>query len=118
LNKRRIGTQYEELAASYLVAHGYQILEQNYRNSYGEIDIIAMKNQWIVYVEIKYRANNQCGDPLEAVDIRKQKQICRVARVHYARNYAMEEKACRFDVIGIYGDGTIRQVENAFLFQN
>jgi putative endonuclease len=68
----------------------------------------------IVYVEIKFRSSDRYGDPLEAVDVRKQKRISRVAAYHYARYGAQDAKPCRFDVIGIYGNGCIRHIENAF----
>jgi putative endonuclease len=116
LNTRERGTEYENIAAEYLTGKGYEILERNYRNPCGELDIIAEKDGVIVYVEIKYRSSARYGDPLEAVDARKQRQISKVAARHYARYGARERKACRFDVIGIYGDGTIRHIENAFNF--
>ena len=54
---------------------------------------------------------------IEAVDRRKQRQICKVANYHYAGYAAGQEMDCRFDVIGIYGDGSIRHIPNAFYFQ-
>lgn len=114
-NKRSIGTKYETMAAEYLTEHGYKIIERNYRNKYGEIDIIAEDTDGVmVYIEIKYRSSKKCGDPLEAVDYRKQKKISRTAFYHYAGNGYNEEKPCRFDVIAIYGDDSIKHIENAF----
>ncbi len=111
-----IGAHYEEAAAAYLEKCGYKILQRNYRNRYGELDIIAQKDGILVYAEVKYRSNKKCGDPVEAVDRRKQMQICRVAACHYAKYGAEQNKACRFDVIGVYGDETIKHIENAFQF--
>lgn len=116
LNKRKIGTEYEEIAAKYLMDHGYRILERNYRNRYGEIDIIAEKTNVIIYIEIKYRSSNKYGDPLEAVDYRKQKRISKIAMYHYIQYGAKCNKQCRFDVIGINEQGIIRHVENAFYY--
>lgn len=95
-----------------MIKHGYTILERNYYNKYGELDIIAEKNGIIIYTEVKFRNSDKCGDPLEAVDIRKQRKIKKAAAYHYA--IYGEDKACRFDVIGIYGNGTIRHIKNAF----
>ncbi|MCI8409999.1 MAG: YraN family protein [Lachnospiraceae bacterium] len=118
VNKRQLGLEYEECAAEYLKAKGYQILARNYQNQYGEIDIIAKDNKdEIVYCEIKFRRNNQYGDPVEAVDIRKQRRICKTALYHYARYGYMGKQSCRFDVIGIYGDGSIKHIEYAFEYQ-
>lgn len=117
LNKRKIGTEYENMAAEYLIEKGYQILERNYRNKIGEIDIIAQQTDTIVYVEIKYRSSDKYGNPLDAVDYKKQKRISKVAMLHYVQNGARLHKQCRFDVIGIYADGRIQHVENAFYYQ-
>lgn len=114
INKRKIGADYESLAVRYLKECGYEILERNYRNSYGEIDVIAKKNEFIVFTEIKFRADNAYGDPLEAVDLRKQHRIIKVALYYYMRKGYSQNVPCRFDVIAIYGDGTIRHEQNAF----
>lgn len=117
MNKRQIGAYYEEQAAAYLKEQGYAVIVRNYRTAFGEIDIIAKQGQTLVYVEVKYRTGNACGDPLEAVDRRKQRQICKVADYHYAKYAAGREMDCRFDVIAIYGDGSLRHIRHAFYFQ-
>lgn len=115
MNKRAIGSRYEQIAGEYLEAKGYQILEYNYRNPFGEIDLIAeTPDGMIVYCEVKYRKTNAYGDPLEAVDRRKQKRIYQTAACHYAGYGEKEHRPCRFDVIAIYGDGSIRHISNAF----
>ena len=102
MNRRETGTQYEERAAEYLIAQNYQILERNYRIRSGEIDIIARDGTVLVFIEVKYRKNEESGNPLEAVDIRKQKKIIKVARYYlYQKKYG--DVPCRFDVIGICG---------------
>lgn len=117
MNKRRLGAEYENLAGDFLIEQGYDILERNYRNRFGEIDLIAIDTDGtLVYCEIKFRSNGDAGDPLEAVNANKQKRISRTALHHYTyRGYA-DNRPCRFDVIGIYGDGTIRHIKNAFDF--
>lgn len=117
LNKRRVGAKYEEIAADYLMQQGYEILERNHRNPYGELDIVAKKDGMLIYVEIKFRSSSRYGEPLEAVDIRKQKRVSRAGLYHYARHGIMGNMPCRFDVIGIDKDGSIRHVRNAFDYQ-
>lgn len=85
MNRRKIGQKHEELAAKYLEEKGYEILERNYRIRTGEIDLIARDDRYLVFVEVKYRKNLQMGDPLEAVDSRKQQQIYRTARYYLHR---------------------------------
>ena len=95
------------MAARYLCTHDYTILARNYRTPFGEVDLIAQKDGVLVYVEVKYRSSNDYGDPLEAVDRRKQRQICKVANYHYAGYAAGQEMDCRFDVIAYTGTGTV-----------
>lgn len=117
-NKRHIGSEFEKRAADYLEEKGYQILEYNYQNRYGEIDIIAKdKEGYLVYFEVKYRKNNRYGEPLEAVDFRKQKKICKTAMWHFMKKGYESGMSCRFDVIGMDGEGDIWHVENAFEYQ-
>lgn len=118
MNKRRLGAEYERMAAGYLTGQGYRIVEQNYRNRFGEIDLIAKDTDGtLVYCEIKYRSCAGAGDPLEAVDRKKQRRISRTAEYHYAYEGFEAGLPCRFDVIGIYGDGSLRHIKNAFEFK-
>lgn len=115
MNKRVVGSRYEQVAGTYLEEKGYHILQYNYRNAFGEVDLIAEDaDGTIVYCEVKYRRSNAYGDPLEAVDRRKQRKIYQVAACHYADHGEKTRRPCRFDVIAIYGDGTIRHISNAF----
>lgn len=117
MNKRKLGTAYEKLAAEYLLSKGYAIIERNYRNPFGEIDILAKKNNTWVFCEVKFRSSGSCGSPLEAVSYRKQKRISKAALYFYARHGYEESIPCRFDVIAIDGGGSIEHMENAFDFQ-
>lgn len=116
-NKRQIGADYELVAANYLEQKGYIILERNYRNPYGEIDLIALDGDTVVFCEIKYRKKAGYGSPLSAVDVRKQRRISKVALYYTAGYQAPKNVFYRFDVIGIDGDNTIEHIENAFYFQ-
>lgn len=112
MNKRMLGTDYENKACEYLENEGYEILERNFRSKKGEIDIIARDGQYIVFVEVKYRYNNNFGYSVEAVDARKQMIIYKVAEgyLSYTNN---AEVPCRFDVIG-FDNNKINHIKNAF----
>ena len=112
-NKRQIGSNYEQKAVKYLLENGYIILEQNYRNRCGEIDIIARKKGMLVFLEVKYRTTSIYGSPLEAVDWRKQNQIRKVAQFYLMRHGLSEWTPCRFDVIAFEGE-KMTHIENAF----
>ena len=112
-NKRQIGSDYEQKAVQYLLKNGYTILEQNYRNRCGEIDIIARQRGVLVFLEVKYRTTSSYGSPLEAVNWHKQNQIKKVAFFYMMCHGLSEWTPCRFDVIAYEGD-RLTHIENAF----
>lgn len=113
MDKRAVGTAYEKLAGAYLEQQGYRVIEYNFRCRGGEIDVIAWDGEYLVFVEVKYRRTAASGDPLEAVDFRKQRRISRAA-VYYCLTHGYGESTpCRFDVAAVLG-GQICVVKNAF----
>lgn len=116
INRRQQGTEYEMIVASVLEKHGYQILKRNYRCRYGEIDIIALDVDDLVFIEVKYRSKEEHGKPEEAVNQRKQQVICRVADDFLMRYHEYENYQIRFDVAAILGN-TLRVYKNAFEYQ-
>lgn len=117
INKRKIGTEYEDVAVKYLIDRGYEILEKNYRCKLGEIDIIARhkvgNDIFIVFIEVKYRKDDRIGSPFEAVDYKKQLIIRRVSQHFLVTNGYRVMPRIRYDVIGITGR-KIELIENAF----
>ena len=113
MNKRQTGTDYELKAEEYLLEKGYKILERNFRNRSGEIDLIAKKDGQIHFIEVKYRSTAVFGSPLEAVDFRKQNQIRKVAMYYLMVNKLSEWTPCQFDVIAFEGED-MTHLENAF----
>lgn len=113
MNKRAVGTAYEKAAGVYLETQGYRILEYNFRNRRGEIDIVARDGRCLVFVEVKYRKDDRAGNPLEAVDYRKQRSICRTARYYLMAHHLGMDTPCRFDVVAVEGK-KIRIVKDAF----
>lgn len=114
MNKRKVGAKYEEIACTYLEKQGYKILERNLTTPHGEIDIIAQKERELVFCECKFRSSQKYGDPLEAVDRKKQRHISKSAAYYYTYHGYGDEVACRFDVIAIYEDGSMEHAEDAF----
>ena len=87
-------------------------MEVNYKNKIGEIDIIAKKDDRIIFVEVKQRTTAKFGYPREAVNYTKQRKIINVAQV-YLKSKGLANSLIRFDVIEILA-GEITHLENAF----
>lgn len=101
MNTRLLGMKGEEFAAEYLEQNNYRILYRNYRaGRMGEIDLIAVKGNVIVFAEVKTRTGESYGTPAEAVSFRKQKTIKKVASL-FLREFNINDPEIRFDVIEV-----------------
>lgn len=103
----------EQLAGEYLKGKGYRILEINFYSRFGEIDIIAMDGDYLVFLEVKYRKSASAGYPAEAVGKEKQERIYRAAQYYLYKRGLPSDTPCRFDVAAIRGD-EITLIKNAF----
>ncbi len=94
---RQTGILAEDLAAKTLAKKGYQILERNFSNKFGEIDIVARYKDILVFVEVKAKRGVSFGRPEEMINPYKLKKIQRMATIY------MEGKnvLCRIDVVAI-----------------
>ncbi len=99
-DRKKLGQAGEQLAADFLKQKGYSIIQRNFRCAAGEVDIIAKDKDYLVFVEVKTRRNHSYGSPLEAVDFRKQRQICRTA-LCYLQQHPAADQDIRFDIIAI-----------------
>lgn len=94
------GTRGERLAERWLLCQGYLILERNCRTRYSELDLVAVDERTLVFVEVKTRSGLSHGSPDEAVDEEKQMRLSRAA-VAYLRKHQLKQISVRFDVIAI-----------------
>ena len=111
-----LGDRGERVAVRHLKRLGYKILERNARNRIGEIDVIALDGDTIVYAEVKTRSSLDKGHPTEAVTQAKQKQIVRTA-LAWAKKRGLLEHRSRYDIVSIiWNDGTpvIEHYKHAF----
>ena len=111
------GRRGEDLAAAFLLENEYRIVVRNWRTKSGEIDIVAIDGDTLVFCEVKSRSSTCFGTGAEAVDARKQRKIVQVAML-YLQRYSLWNQRCRFDVIEILqpaqGEPQIRHFINAF----
>lgn len=112
-----IGASGEKLAAAYLIDQGYTILKRNFRfGKKGEIDIIALDGEVLVFVEVKSRSSLAYGPPEAAVTPAKQRALRRIATAYCYIN-GVRDRECRFDVVAIElqeKPPLIRHLINAF----
>ena len=114
--RQLFGRDGERLAERYLQQKGYKIVERNYRCRGGEVDLIVLDHKVIVFVEVKTRADHQFGNPLEAVESRKQRKMIQAAEF-FLNEKGLHNREARFDVVGISWSGpqpAVEHIENAF----
>ncbi len=113
--KKRLGEIGEKKAANYLDRNGYKIIERNYKCRIGELDIIAMKGEMLVIIEVKTRSNLSYGMPCESINATKKNHILRTAR-YYIQCNNLENVDRRIDVIEVLALESgfyINHIENA-----
>jgi len=112
VNKVEIGKKGEINTAEYLKRYGWKILDRNFRFHKKEVDIIARKDDLVIFVEVKTRSGVEFGRGFEAVNRYKKENILQVAKYYIEKNNL---KGCniRFDVVSIEKD-RIYYIENAF----
>ena len=113
MDKRITGKQYEDLAAAYLEERGFRQLAANFRSRQGEVDLIGIHENCLVFVEVKYRKNTRSGLPEEAVSLPKQQKICLVSDYYRLQNPKEGTRQVRYDVVAFCGDEIVWH-KNAF----
>lgn len=112
-----LGCQGETMAASYLSAHGYTVLQRNYSCPMGELDIVARQGDVVAFVEVKTRRSLRYGRPCEAVNFRKKQHIIQSAK-WYINQHRLSGLHYRFDIVEVLarpgGSANINHIRNAF----
>lgn len=106
MNKREIGQLEELRSIRYLEENGITIIDKNYRERIGEIDIIGLGDGnylspkgYLIFFEVKYRSNDKAGLAEAAVGVKKQKIICRVSDYYRMKHKIAADRPIRFDVL-------------------
>jgi putative endonuclease len=109
--RKILGNAGEAQAAKFLKKQGYKILERNFKCPFGEVDIIAKKDDVVAFVEVKTRTTDRFGQPMEAVQQDRRSRYVRSAKYYFADRDI--EVIVRFDIIEVTPQG-INHIENAF----
>ena len=108
------GKEGEEIARNYLINKGFNLIESNYSNNLGEIDLIMSDKDWLVFVEVKLKIGNRFGQPEEMINKNKLSQIKRVAELFLVSESQIAQKFVRYRVdavcIELNEDKTINRI--------
>jgi putative endonuclease len=112
LKRGRVG---EDIARAFLLEHGYEVLDANWRSRHGELDLICSKKGLVVFVEVKTRQKNARELPGEALTPKKRQRLVKAAGAYLTKN-RLWERRCRIDLVSITLDThhcQLEHVENA-----
>ena len=116
MTSKETGNDGEKRATDFLIKNGYEIIERNWRTKGGEVDIIAKKNEALVFVEVK-TLPNATSDMLSSVlGMQKQKRIVKTAKHFLLKHRQYSNSYIRFDVVVLDMQGLppVYHIENAF----
>ncbi|MDV7209700.1 YraN family protein [Azotobacter beijerinckii] len=101
MDRQRSGRDAEALAHRHLAAQGLHLLAQNWRCRCGELDLVMLDGDTVVFVEVRYRRHLAWGGALESVDARKRMKLVRTAQYFLQKEPRWARHPCRFDVVAI-----------------
>ena len=109
-----VGRCAENAAFQYLIARGLKPVARNFRRRGGEIDIIMLDEECLVFVEVRYRRSSAFAQPGLTVDARKQRKLVRTAALFAAAHRSLANRVMRFDVVAIEADKPPHWIRDAF----
>jgi putative endonuclease len=98
-----IGKEIEDLVSAYLQQQGLKLVAANYRGKMGEIDLIMIDKDTLVFVEVRYRQNADYGNGVATVSKGKQLRIKKTAAGYLQQHNLYDKIKCRFDIIAVSG---------------
>ncbi|MCZ6718546.1 MAG: YraN family protein [Gammaproteobacteria bacterium] len=116
-SSRELGQQAEEIAWLHLQAHGLKPMTRNYHCPRGEIDLIMQDTEFVVFVEVRYRATDRYVHAVESIDARKRLRILATSAYYLQTHKKAARSPCRFDVVIVSGEidtPNIEWIKNAF----
>ena len=122
MKKTGLGVLGEQFASTYLEEQGYRIRERNFLSRFGEIDIVAEKESFLCFVEVKTRSPGALAAPRESVTLQKQQKLRKTAEYYIARHsYEIQRRGLqpRFDCAEVFVDReqrlmSVNYIKNAF----
>ncbi len=100
---REQGEYTESLACQFLENKGFKLIEKNFNCRLGEIDLVMLDNETLVFVEVRYRRNTNFGSGAESITASKQAKLIKAASVFLQQSAKLNQYPARFDVVSITG---------------
>jgi len=111
LDRRARGDAVETAALGFLQRHGLRLLARNAQARGGELDLVMLDGETLVFVEVRYRATSAFGGGAASVDAGKRRKLVRAAQAFLLRHPQHADASCRFDVIDAAGDPATPRIE-------
>jgi putative endonuclease len=109
------GVDAEAACCEYLRAKGLKIVDKNFNCRHGEIDIIMLDRKMLVFVEVRYRKNNNFGGGLESITMAKQQKLRKTAELYLQKN--QRYKNARFDVVSMSKNNQTSESKQKYIFE-
>lgn len=111
---QRRGEAGEAAALAFLQAQGLRLLARNVRFKGGELDLVMLEHDTLVFVEVRRRGRSDFGSALDSIDLRKARRWVLAARLYRQANPAHRARECRFDVVAFDGEAAAAWTRAAF----
>ncbi|EKG35557.1 hypothetical protein Pav013_4096 [Pseudomonas syringae pv. avellanae str. ISPaVe013] len=116
--RQQAGREAEAFALQFLQQQGLRLIEQNWLCKRGELDLVMLDGDTVVFVEVRYRRHSGWGGAMESVDFRKQEKLVTAAQLFLQHATAWANYPCRFDVVAIEGEpgkaAPLKWIKSAF----
>lgn len=109
--RKLLGRQGEQMAQAYLKKNGYKIVEQNIQSRLGELDIVALDGEVLVFCEVRSRKGGTLYQAAESIGVKKQQRLLRLAEAYLQTKPHLLERECRFDVVVLNKNREYWQIE-------
>ncbi|WP_222565121.1 YraN family protein [Novilysobacter antarcticus] len=103
-DRRSLGSAVEAAARDHLIAAGLRPVAANANYRLGELDLVMLDGDTLLFIEVRYRRDNRFGGGAASVDVRKQRKLVRAAQLFLQRHPRYANGPCRFDVVEADGD--------------
>lgn len=103
---QQVGKKIENLASAYLQKHNLKLVTTNYSCKMGEIDLIMMDKEILVFIEVRYRRDRNYGDAVGSINKSKQNKIKKTASYYLQQHKLYDKISCRFDVVAVSGQSS------------